>query len=54
LQFGKKPSCSRRSADPTMFARIAALRALIRKAEKVFNPDRKGHHWGRRKLKGDQ
>jgi hypothetical protein len=27
-----------------MFARIAVLRALIRKAERVFNPDRKGHH----------
>jgi hypothetical protein len=31
-----------------MFDRIAVLRALIRKTERVFNPDPKGHHWGRR------
>ena len=38
---------------PTMFARIGVMRALNRKAEQVFNPDRKEHHWGRRKLKRD-
>ena len=35
---------------PTMFARIGIVRALNRKVERVFNPDRKEHHWGRRKL----
>jgi len=34
----------------TMFARIGVMRALNRRAERVFNPDRKEHHWGRRKL----
>jgi hypothetical protein len=35
---------------PTMFARIGIIRALNRHVERVFNPDRKDHHWGRRKL----
>jgi hypothetical protein len=35
---------------PTMFARIGIMRALNRRVERVFNPDRKEHHWGRRKL----
>jgi hypothetical protein len=39
---------------PTMFARIGIIRALNRQVERVFNPDRKDHHWGRRKLKRDQ
>jgi hypothetical protein len=39
---------------PTMFARIGIMRALNRRVERVFNPDRKEHHWGRRKLKRDQ
>jgi hypothetical protein len=39
---------------PTMFARIGIMRALNRRVECVFNPDRKEHHWGRRKLKRDQ
>jgi hypothetical protein len=39
---------------PTMFARIGVMRALNRHVERVFNPDRKDHHWGRRKLKRDQ
>jgi hypothetical protein len=38
---------------PTMFARIGMMRALHRKVERVFNPDRKDRHWGRRKLKRD-
>jgi hypothetical protein len=42
------------SGGPTMFARIGVLRALNRKAERVFNPDRKDHNWGRRKLKRDE
>ncbi len=42
------------SGGPTMFARIGVLRALNRKVERVFNPDRKDHQWGRRKLKRDE
>jgi hypothetical protein len=39
---------------PTMLARIGVMKALHRNEERVFNPDRKDHHWGRRKLKRDQ
>jgi hypothetical protein len=39
---------------PTMFARIGVMRALNRHVERVFNPDRKSPHWGRRKLTRDQ
>ena len=39
---------------PTMFARIGVLRALNRHHVPEFNPSRKDHHWGRRKLKRDQ
>jgi hypothetical protein len=39
---------------PTMMARIGIMRALNRHAERVFNPDRKDHHWGRRKLARDR
>jgi hypothetical protein len=39
---------------PTMFARIGMLRAINRHVERVFNPDRKEHHWGRRKLARDR
>ena len=39
---------------PTMFARIGIMRALNRHLERVFNPDRKDHHWGKRKLKRDR
>jgi hypothetical protein len=38
---------------PTMFARIGIMRALNQHVERVFNPDRKDHHWGKRKLKRD-
>jgi hypothetical protein len=38
---------------PTMFARIGVMRALNRHVERVFNPDRKVTHWGKRKLKRD-
>jgi hypothetical protein len=38
---------------PTMFARIGVMRALNRHVERVFNPDRKDTHWGKRKLKRD-
>jgi hypothetical protein len=36
---------------PTMLARIGVMRALNRHVERVFNLNRKDHHWGRRKLK---
>jgi len=39
---------------PTMFARIGVMRALNRHVERVFDPSRKDHHWGRRKLKRDE
>jgi hypothetical protein len=42
------------SGGPTMFARIGVMRALNRHVKRVFNPDRKDHHWGRRKLKRDE
>ena len=38
---------------PTMLARIAVMKALNRHVARVFNPDRKEHHWGKRKLKRD-
>jgi hypothetical protein len=39
---------------PTMFARIGVMKALNRLVERVFNPDRKEHHWGKRKLLRDR
>jgi hypothetical protein len=39
---------------PTIFARIGMMQALHRNVERVFNPDRKETHWGKRKLKRDQ
>jgi hypothetical protein len=39
---------------PTMMARIGIMRALNRHVERVFNPDRKDKHWGKRKLRRDQ
>src|SRR6059036_1350929 len=39
---------------PTMFARIGVMRALNRGYVREFNPSRKEHRWGRRKLKRDQ
>jgi hypothetical protein len=38
------------SGGPTMFARIGIMRALNRHVGRVFNPDRKETHWGKRKL----
>ncbi|WP_244443413.1 hypothetical protein [Bradyrhizobium sp. Ai1a-2] len=39
---------------PAMFARIGIMRALNRGQVRQFNPARKDHHWGKRKLKRDQ
>jgi hypothetical protein len=44
--------CSR--GGHTMMARIAVMKALNRRVERVFNPDRKETHWGKRKLRRDQ
>ena len=44
--------CSRGGGP--MLARIAFMKALNRHVERVFNPDRKETHWGKRKLKRDQ
>lgn len=35
-------------------ARMATLQAIHRNAVRVFNPDRKETHWGKRKLKRDE
>jgi hypothetical protein len=46
-----------RSAEqgyPMFFARAATLQAIHRNKERVFNTNRKDHHWGKRKLKRDQ
>jgi hypothetical protein len=42
------------SGGPTMLARIGVMRALNRNVERLFNPDRKEHHWGKRKLARDR
>jgi hypothetical protein len=39
---------------PTMFARIGVMKALNRHVERVFNPNRKEHHWGKRTLLRDR
>jgi hypothetical protein len=39
---------------PTMFARIGVMQALNRHVERVFDPSRKDHHWGRRTLARDR
>ena len=41
-------------SGPTMLARIGVMKALNRRVERVFNPDRKVTHWGKRKLKRDR
>jgi hypothetical protein len=33
---------------------VWVMKALNRHVERVFNPERKDHHWGKRKLKRDQ
>jgi len=35
-------------------ARIAVVQALQRHDVRQFNPDRKNHHWGKRKLKTNE
>jgi hypothetical protein len=47
-------SSPRPNNGPTMMARIGMLRALNRHVERVFNPDRKDKHWGKRKIKRDE
>jgi len=42
------------SGGPAMFAPIGVMRALNRHVERVFNPEKKDHHWGRWKLARDR
>jgi hypothetical protein len=42
------------SGGPTMFARVGVMRPLNRGHVREFNPDRKDHHWGKRKLARDR
>ena len=42
------------NGGPTMLPRIGVMRALNRHLERVFDPTRKEHHWGKRKLARDQ
>jgi len=44
--------CSR--GGHSIMARIGVMKALNRNVERVFNPDRKETHWGKRKLKRDR
>jgi hypothetical protein len=37
-----------------MLARIGVMCAVNRGHVREFNPDRKDHHWGKRKLKREQ
>jgi hypothetical protein len=39
---------------PLMHAHVGMMRALNRHVVRVFNPDRKDHHWGRRKRARDR
>src|SRR5258705_209186 len=47
-------NAAERESAWVFFARIATLKAIHRNEVRVFNPDRKDHHWGKRKLKRDQ
>ena len=42
------------SGGPTMLARIGVMRAFNRHVKRMFDPSRKEHHWGKRKLKRDE
>jgi hypothetical protein len=49
--------CVTRAAEhqgPMIFAQMGMLRAVHRDQKRVFDPDRKDTHWGKRKLKRDQ
>jgi len=37
-----------------LMAQWAMLQAMHHGKERVFNPDRKDHHWGKRKLKREE
>jgi hypothetical protein len=47
-------NAAERESAWVFLARTATLRAIHRNEVRVFNPDRKDHHWGKRKLKRDQ
>jgi hypothetical protein len=39
---------------PMIFAQMGMLQAIHRHHKRVFNPERKDTHWGKRKLKRDR
>jgi hypothetical protein len=39
-------------SGPTMLARIGVMKALNRRVERVFNPDRKDTHWANGSSRG--
>src|SRR5882672_6135283 len=39
---------------PMIFAQMGMMQAIHRHRERVFHPDRKEHHWARRKLSRDR
>jgi hypothetical protein len=39
---------------PMIFAQMGMMQAIHRHHKRVFNPDRKDTHWGKRKLQRDQ
>ena len=45
---------ARSGTGPTLLARIGVMQALNRRVVREFNPDRKEHHWGKRKLARDR
>ena len=47
-------AAERSDAAWMFFARAATLQAIHRNEKRVFNPDRKDRHWGKRKLKRDE
>jgi hypothetical protein len=49
----RRRACSRPSSRAHGCFSLTLLR-FHRNEVRVFNPDRKDHHWGKRKLKRDQ
>jgi hypothetical protein len=42
------------NGGPLLFARIGMMQAINRHKPEEFDPKRKPHHWGKRKLERDQ
>ena len=54
MKLSRAEQNARAWQTPMMHARIGVMRALNRHVERVFNPDRKDSHWGKRKLARDR